>query len=308
MISIIVPVYNAKLYLNTCINSVLAQNNKSWELLLIDDGSNDGSSSICDEYALKDSRIKVYHKINGGVSSARNLGLNSAKGEWIHFLDADDYISDDFLNIPPKCNDCDVIQKSVNIINGEIVNSRKICPKILHRRNDIDSFFVNHRTNALWDKIIKRSIIDKSRFDENIKVGEDLIFFLSFIKKINKYAFSNIGIYYYRVHTNSVMQSLNIIKELDVAEVNMGKVVELAKNNVINDQMKSCLIYGFYFHYFYVHRKLLSNNQKIILINLTRDIPTKELFILNFKAKIKLYIRILHCRIIQIIHMYVKEG
>lgn len=87
MISIIVPIYNAALYLHRCIDSILAQRYADFELLLIDDGSVDGSGFICDEYAAKDSRVRVCHKQNGGVSSARNLGLDNACGEWITFID-----------------------------------------------------------------------------------------------------------------------------------------------------------------------------------------------------------------------------
>ena len=91
-ISVIVPVYNTEKYLRRCIDSVLAQTYQDFELLLIDDGSKDSSGAICDEYAAKDARVRVFHKENGGVSSARNLGLDNARGEWVTFVDSDDYI------------------------------------------------------------------------------------------------------------------------------------------------------------------------------------------------------------------------
>lgn len=96
-ISVIVPVYNTEKYLHRCIDSILAQTFTDFELLLIDDGSKDNSGTICDEYAAKDSRVRVFHKENGGVSSARNLGLDNAKGEWISFVDSDDYTDSYFL-------------------------------------------------------------------------------------------------------------------------------------------------------------------------------------------------------------------
>ena len=91
MVSCIIPVYNTEKYLHRCIDSVLAQTYKDFELLLIDDGSTDSSGTICDEYAAKDARVRVFHKENGGVSSARNLGLYHAQGEWIIVMDSDDY-------------------------------------------------------------------------------------------------------------------------------------------------------------------------------------------------------------------------
>ena len=91
-ISVNIPVYNTEKYLHRCIDSVLAQTYQDLELLLIDDGSKDSSGAICDEYAAQDARVKVFHKENGGVSSARNVGLDHAQGEWITFVDSDDYI------------------------------------------------------------------------------------------------------------------------------------------------------------------------------------------------------------------------
>ena len=97
-VSIIVPVYNVEKYLQRCIESILTQTETDFELLLIDDGSKDKSGLICDEYAQKDKRVNVIHKENGGVSSARNLGIEKANGEWICFIDADDYVRQDFLS------------------------------------------------------------------------------------------------------------------------------------------------------------------------------------------------------------------
>lgn len=96
-ISIIVPVYNVEKYLRRCIDSILAQTFTDFELLLIDDGSKDYSGAICDEYAEKDNRIRVFHKENGGVSSARNMGIDNAKGDRFSFVDADERVAMDFL-------------------------------------------------------------------------------------------------------------------------------------------------------------------------------------------------------------------
>lgn len=112
LVSVIVPVYNAEKFLPRCINSILAQTSTDFELLLIDDGSTDKSGKICDEYAQKDIRIKVFHKKNGGVSTARNLGIDKAIGEWIIFMDSDDYFLD---------NAFDLFIKSINFYNVHIV-------------------------------------------------------------------------------------------------------------------------------------------------------------------------------------------
>ena len=124
-ISVIVPVYNVEQYLPRCIDSILNQTFTDFELLLIDDGSTDGSGAICDEYARKDSRIRVFHKENGGVSSARNLGLYNAKGKYIAFIDADDWVESRslpaFVKALEKC-ESDVVlthYRTVNITTGE---------------------------------------------------------------------------------------------------------------------------------------------------------------------------------------------
>lgn len=98
-LSIIVPIYNAERYIRQCVDSILSQSFGDFELLLVDDGSDDESSRICDEYAGVDSRVRVFHKVNGGVSSARNMGIDNARGRWILFVDADDYLFDDALGI-----------------------------------------------------------------------------------------------------------------------------------------------------------------------------------------------------------------
>ena len=106
-ISVIVPVYNAEMYLHRCIDSVLAQTYQNFELLLIDDGSKDSSGTICDEYAAKDARVRVFHKEIGGVSSARNVGLDHAQDEWITFVDSDDYIEEkEYVYTRGLCYSC----------------------------------------------------------------------------------------------------------------------------------------------------------------------------------------------------------
>lgn len=96
-LSIIIPIYNSEKYINNCINSIINQKGIKFEVLLIDDGSTDNSSQICDNYAQLDTRIKVFHKENGGVSSARNLGIENSRGKWITFIDSDDWLNSEYI-------------------------------------------------------------------------------------------------------------------------------------------------------------------------------------------------------------------
>ena len=117
-ISVIVPVYNVEKYLHRCVDSILAQTFTDFELLLINDGSKDSSGVICDEYAAKDSRVLVFHKENGGVSSARNMGLDNAKGEWISFVDSDDWVEKEYLETLYQDGEFDFVTCYWNVLEN----------------------------------------------------------------------------------------------------------------------------------------------------------------------------------------------
>ena len=127
LLTIIIPVYNTAPYLPDCLTSILGQTFSDFELLLINDGSTDGSGTICDEYAKKDNRIRVFHKGNGGVSSARNLGLDNARGEWIYFVDSDDELLPGGLQtlVDGICDDVDIVGGGYERFgpNGELLEA-----------------------------------------------------------------------------------------------------------------------------------------------------------------------------------------
>ena len=175
-ISVIVPVYNAEQYLHRCVDSILAQTFPDFELLLIDDGSKDRSAEICDEYAWKDERVRVFHKENGGVSSARNLGLDKAKGEWVSFVDADDIIYSNNLDILFEVGKNN---PTINFVIGnyfyKMGNNKKL-GSILNSQILYDPFkllYENKLTIRAGVILVKYSVISSFRFDENITVNED---------------------------------------------------------------------------------------------------------------------------------------
>lgn len=187
-ISVIVPVYNAEKTLRECVDSILSQEYKNIELLLVDDGSKDSSPSICDEYAAKDKRVKVFHKPNGGVSSARNLGLDNAQGEWITFVDSDDFVTENYFT-------CDEIKSNTDLIIKEFIWI-KGCNKKTDRRiesygyikttSDIRDFLNQYITTMFFRgnvaKFYKKRLIGSIRFNENMIVAEDANF-------VHKYLF-----------------------------------------------------------------------------------------------------------------------
>lgn len=175
-ISVIIPVYNAAKTLNRCLDSIIAQAYKDYEVLLVDDGSTDGSSKICVEYAVRDNRFKVYHKENGGASSARNVGLDNAKGEYITFCDADDYVEAKWLSVfISNIKDYDIVISSINQ-NQDGIITKRIFPYIVH---EVDLTWAILKMEGapgfLWNKCYRNDIIKKNhiRFNENYKIWED---------------------------------------------------------------------------------------------------------------------------------------
>jgi glycosyltransferase involved in cell wall biosynthesis len=181
-ISIILPVYNVDKYLCSTLDSIISQTFIFWECLLIDDGSKDSSGLICDEYASKDSRFRVFHKENGGVSSARNTGLENAKGEWITFCDGDDELFADTLEYYANI----ISNYDVEIIrcgyrkryeSGKILDI--VAPKesIISDKQDILLTCEGEKYwGFLWNSCIKSTIAQKHRFDPSISWSEDHIF------------------------------------------------------------------------------------------------------------------------------------
>ena len=218
-ISVIVPVYKVEPYLHCCLDSILAQTFTDFELLLIDDGSPDQSGAICDEYAIKDSQIRVFHKENGGVSSARNLGLDNARGEWVTFVDADDMIQPDFLEelVAPTKDyaDLDLVHAGCcNYRNEKIASVEQQYE--LYVGNDPAYLFNNFR-GLMVSKLFRLENINKwshglpLRFDEKIRVAEDMAFTLDYILHVKCYAFiPEVGYCYRRDNMGSLTKERRI--------------------------------------------------------------------------------------------------
>ena len=190
--------YKAEASLSRCIDSILSQMFIDFELLLIDDGSPDESGEICDKYAAKDNRIRVFHKENGGVSSARNMGLNHAKGEWITFVDSDDALKPDFILSLIKYKQYDLIIGG-NIIIGELEIKREINQLTIIELEGPSAVLLDYDTGihpigvlgVPWGKLYRNTIISANeiRFDVNMFIGEDLCFVLNYMSHCKTVAF-----------------------------------------------------------------------------------------------------------------------
>lgn len=193
-ISVIIPVYNIEKHLQRCINSILTQTFTDFEILLIDDGSTDKSGNICDEYANKDNRIKVFHKENGGVSSARNVGLRNALGHWIAFVDSDDFVDPNWLqSFDPydetymlKMQGYTALNKNIQfkctLSKEKIIGKKNILNKLIELEKKQNTVF-----RVPWSKLYKNKIIKENNinFNESISLGEDYLFSLYYLLQIS---------------------------------------------------------------------------------------------------------------------------
>lgn len=216
-LSIVIPVYNAVKYLEQCVKSILSQSFINYEIILVDDGSTDGSSRICDEYEMKDKRIKVLHQSNAGASHARNIGIRKAQGDYIWFIDADDWIEDGFLSKLPWDRMADIVFFGFKRITQSSEDSCRITSSSQEFDGDLGevlcTLFVNENQffGYTWNKIFKRSIIldNDILFREHLIIKEDEVFTLEYCKHIATLLISSATPYNYRVLDNSVSHSID---------------------------------------------------------------------------------------------------
>lgn len=177
-ISVVIPIYKVEKYLRTCLDSVVNQSYQNLEILLIDDGSPDGCGAICDEYAERDSRIRVFHQPNGGAANAKNTGLRAATGEYLAFLDGDDYLEPGAYEMMLRemtTAQADVIQCSFRDI---FVNKSRDCVTVPKRREFSAIEYLRRFTNdwtcaLLWDKLYRRALFDGIVFEEGHKIDDE---------------------------------------------------------------------------------------------------------------------------------------
>ncbi len=297
LISIIVPIYNVEKYLNKCIESIVNQTYENIEIILIDDGSNDNSGIICDEYAKKDNRIIVVHKENGGVSSARNKGLKIAKGEWISFVDADDWIEQTFcqtlLNKVTQ-EQADIALCGYNRITDnriEKINANN--QEVFLDSNEYLVKSLNPQTGFGFChmKLIKKEVLKSISFNERIEVGEDALFNIQLSTYIKKAVFLKQPLYNYRINNQSVvkrydenyankyLKSMKIIEEYIWQEYNEENEenIEIKQNyyNFVAYHIMLIIV-----NYCYHPDNKMCNAQRK---NMLKEVINNDLFIIGLK-------------------------
>lgn len=201
-ISVIIPVYKVEKYIADCIESILVQTFGNFELILVDDGSPDASGMICDEYADKDIRIRVVHKMNGGVTSARKLGLELARGEWVFFVDSDDTLPVHALSLlldAAIANHADVVCGGFELINSPAEKEIRYCSGALSF-----SLAIEKNYGSLCANIFRKAVIDKITFPAPaIKRGEDTLMLMEIMAFSNKVYYLNDIVYNYFIRNDS---------------------------------------------------------------------------------------------------------
>lgn len=281
-VSIVIPIYNAEKYLYECLKSVKQQTYTNIEVLMINDGSTDNSENICKDF-LKDKRFKLINKKNGGVSSARNIGIEKCNGDYILFVDADDWCKKDLLQQTMEYNNtyemiCFSYFKAYKDIN--IKEELKV-----EQNSDIKKEILINKTigGYLWNKVFKVQIIKEHniKFNENISYCEDLLFIKQYIEYVKKVKYLNIPLYYYRIRKGSVSNNFYSSKSISILNA-----CELLINEYKDNKL---FIENFMFSYilnYYKLKKFIPSDYKINL-----DIISKEKRILknkDIKEKLKL--------------------
>ena len=212
-ISVIVPVYKVEKYIHRCVNSILNQTYRDFELILVDDGSPDNCGAICDEYEAKDSRIRVIHKPNGGLSSARNAGIDIAQGKYIMFCDSDDYVAEDW---------CEVMLDAITTFPQSLVVSDLLkvpeteeiyCEEQVVKEFAETSFYTLVKrglSGYVCNKIFRNETVQNwnMRFDENRKFAEDVPFVIDYCKTCKSFVLVDASLYYYVQREGSILHTV----------------------------------------------------------------------------------------------------
>lgn len=209
LISVIVPVYNTEKYLGRCVDSIINQTYTNLEIILVDDGSPDNSPAICDEYAKKDQRVKVIHKENGGLSSARNAGLDIAKGDFISFIDSDDFINRDMYKVLiDALGDSDIASVQFKTVKDDVIadDKQNITTKTVYGLDYLKNICIRTMSETVWDKLFKRDLIGKLRFDKT-RLNEDFLFLSQILLKNPTVCCVDFVGYYYFVRAGSISRS-----------------------------------------------------------------------------------------------------
>lgn len=241
VVSVIIPVYNASSYLQECLESVLSQSLADFEIILVDDGSTDNSGLICDEYAKKDNRVKVFHKENEGVCVARNIGLDNAKGDWIAFVDSDDLLLPDALR---KMYNAAVLNEVNCVLAGSMVlnnGEKKVLKQFQEKK--FDDAVSNAPHPALWGYLFKASIIHQNRirFIPGLSYSEDRVFICQYTIFCRNILHLADIVYVYRVSSTSACGGTDGLRKAESQFWAASEIVKICRENSLTSVQNNWL-------------------------------------------------------------------
>lgn len=326
-ISVIVPIFNTERWLRRCVDSILAQTYRNFELLLIDDGSTDSSASICDSYVHNadyqciagggNPIVKVFHKRNGGVSSARNLGLDNAGGEWVVFIDSDDHVTPDYLQ-----RLLDVSAGTDFVVANMATEGEREWNEVLTEgeyendslRDIIAESCTLARFTAPWCKLYKRELIGDNRFPTELSTQEDAMFNFRYLTYIKNLRVINDKIYLYnRLEPDSLSKSLdnNHRQQKEYLEFAERHVNELSeKYDIPSHQLAVKVLSG------YIHKEIAwTMEKKPSLSEIYRDLKLKstygifrQFYQTERGTRQKIYARMLKSNMLRLLSLYIYIG
>lgn len=318
LISIIIPVYNVEKYISKCIKSIIEQTYSNLEIIIVDDGSDDESGKICDEFAIMDERIRVFHTLNYGVSHARNIGIENANGRYIGFVDSDDFIElsmyQNLIN-SAKRDKCKIVVCGYKIVSKGISRKSDInnVYKIIDNKEVLkEIFFGNKIQGFLWNKLFDSSLFKSTRLDEKMDMCEDLYIVCKLINKVKKVSYISNSLYNYVLREDSTTNSFSRIvsnnysfKEIDILQ---KLKIELKNeyDEIIDNYIGNLLIYI----YIKFYDELIKNKKmKTILKQKLHDNKKQYLRSNCYSNKEKiLYLVITYIPILYIKYLKIKNS
>lgn len=304
LVSVVIPVFNVENYISECIESIISQTYKNTEIILVDDGSTDSSGSICYDYSLKDSRIKVYHKSNGGLSDARNYGIAKSNGEYVYLIDSDDFlIRNDTIEVLYKNilnNNADISMsryieyfvKSDRTLKENYKENYKEKTYVFSNKDIIDKSYdyLNYKANFIvaWNKLYKKSLFDNINYPVG-KLHEDEFTTYKLYLEAQRIVFIDLETYAYRQREGSIMNSKYNLRKLDIIDAIEEKIVVLNSNgmDILETEYNYLNLLSFNMY-------MLKQNNYIDIYNILFQ-KFKNLYPLvknkyNLKRKVKLFI------------------
>lgn len=271
-ISVIIPIYNSEYYLKKCIESVINQTYKNLEIILVNDGSTDKSSYICNEYMMKDDRIKVINKENGGVSDSRNYGISASTGEYIAFLDSDDWIDSNLYNVLYNLiikNNSDISVCNFKRVNNEEEKLKFSSNEFIYNNIEAIEEIYGERyiqfIGVVWNKLYKRELFSELRFPKG-RIHEDEYISPLLMFKAKKIVYTDRELIYYRKTLNSIMNTKFNVKRLDYLYVLRERNKFFKENNLselyqkgINSEVEKIIE-----SYFYVQESDIKNKKEVM--------------------------------------------